>query len=385
MYSLRPYQQLAVDAGMDYFASKRNKPAVMVLPTGSGKSLVIAQLAKQAGEPIIVFQPTKEILEQNYGKLMDYGAKGVSIYSASKGQKRIDNITLATIGSVHRKTELFSHFKHIIVDECHLVGQAGMYNNFLDEVGEKVIGLTATPYRLHNNSFGSMLRFLTRTKPKVFSKVIHVTQIPELVSMGFFARTEYYSINGFARKSIRLNSTGADYLDTSLQEYYSKAEFDKKLIRVISRLLDRGRKRILVFTKFVDEAHALAQRIGDKCTVIDGSMPKKEREEVIRRFRSGETPVIANVGVLTVGFDYPELDTVVLARPTRSLALYYQMVGRCVRPHHTKESAWIVDMCGNYNVFGRVEDLELVELRNNIWVVMSKGRPLTNVYLDEYA
>ena len=92
---------------------------------------------------------------------------------------------------------------------------------------------------------------------------------------------------------------------------------------------------------------------------------------------------MANVGVLTVGFDYPELECVVVARPTRSLTLYYQMMGRAVRPHPNKESAWIIDMCGNYDIFGRMEDMNLVEFRDNLWTVVSRGRKLTNVYLDE--
>jgi len=384
MYTLRPYQQDAVDKGLEYLTSKGGKPSIMVLPTGSGKSLVLAEIARKVGEPILIFQPTKEILEQNYGKLMDYNAKGVSIYSASKGQKDIGNITLATIGSVHRKVELFHHFKHVLVDECHLVNpHMGMYKNFLEEVGDKVIGVTATPYRLYSNSFGAQLRFLTRTRPKVFSRVLHVTQIPDLASKGFFARTEYYDVDGFVRKNIRLNSTGADYLDESLFAYYARINFDQRLIKAVNRLLNIGRKRILVFTKFVHEAQALAEAIGSDATVIDGSMRKRDREQVIKNFRDGVTPVICNVGVLTTGFDYPELDTVVLARPTRSLSLYYQMVGRCVRPHPEKESAWVVDMCGNMRTFGRVEDLVLIEPRPNMWAVMSQGRMLTNVYLDD--
>lgn len=384
MYTLRPYQQDAVGKGLEYLTSKGGKPSIMVLPTGSGKSLVLAEMARRIGEPILIFQPTKEILEQNYGKLMDYNTKGVSIYSASKGKKDIGNITLATIGSVHRKAEMFQHFNHVLVDECHLVNpHMGMYKNFLEEVGDKVIGVTATPYRLYSNSFGAQLRFLTRTRPKVFSRVLHVSQIPDLASEGFFAKTEYYDVDGFVRKNIQVNSTGADYLDESLLAYYARIDFDKRLIKAVNRLLDVGRKRILVFTKFVHEAQALAETIGGKATVIDGSMPKRERERVIKSFRDGVTPVICNVGVLTTGFDYPELDTVVLARPTRSLSLYYQMVGRCVRPHPEKESAWVVDMCGNMRTFGRVEDLVLIEPRPGMWAVMSQGRMLTNVYLDD--
>ena len=103
-------------------------------------------------------------------------------------------------------------------------------------------------------------------------------------------------------------------------------------------------------------------------------------EEILGKFKSGEIKVVANVGVLTTGFDYPELDTIVLARPTMSLSLYYQMVGRAIRPHKDKPEAWVVDLCNNYWRFGRVEDLKLTEPQKGMYQIESKGKRLTNVY-----
>ena len=100
---------------------------------------------------------------------------------------------------------------------------------------------------------------------------------------------------------------------------------------------------------------------------------------ILKHFKTGEIPVVANVGVLTTGFDYPELDTVVMARPTMSLAMWYQIVGRAIRPHPNKEAGWIVDLCGNINRFGYVENLKLVDGGNGKWAVFSNGRQLTNV------
>jgi DNA repair protein RadD len=385
-YKLRDYQQQAVDAAKRYLYDKnQKKPVLMVLPTGSGKSLVIAEIARIIDAPLIVFQPTKEILEQNYNKMMDYGIMGVTIYSASMRSKEIGNITLATIGSVYRKPEDFKHFKYIIMDEAHLCNpKTGMYQGFFEVVGEKIIGLTATPYRLNHDGFGgSILKFLTRTNPRVFGKVIHVTQTKELSQNGYFSKTNYYSINGFNRAEIKLNSTGADYLEESERTYYDKVSFNKSVLNVVQRLLKAGKTRILVFTKFVNEAQTLAEEIGECAAMVNGEMKARERDTIIKKFRSGDIKVVCNVGVLTVGFDYPELEVVVIARPTRSLTLYYQMLGRCVRPHPSKDSAWIVDMCGNYEIFGKVEEMDLVEYNDNIWFVMSKGRKLTNVYLNE--
>jgi len=107
-----------------------------------------------------------------------------------------------------------------------------------------------------------------------------------------------------------------------------------------------------------------------------------ERERILNGFKDGKIKVISNVGVLQVGFDYPELETIVLARPTLSLALYYQMIGRGIRPHPEKDHAMIVDLCGNYDLFGKVEDLRIDRGTHGKWSVWNKQKQLTNVYFE---
>ena len=118
------------------------------------------------------------------------------------------------------------------------------------------------------------------------------------------------------------------------------------------------------------------------CEVVSGATPKKEREAILERFKNGETEVVANVGVLTTGFDFPALDTVILARPTMSLALFYQMVGRAIRPYPGKEG-WVVDLCGSVAKFGRVEDLWLDRDERGGWIITSNGKQLTNIMLTK--
>jgi DNA repair protein RadD len=385
-YTLRGYQQDAVDSTMDYLSDKKaKKPALIVMPTGSGKAHIIASIAEMVKAPLLVFQPTREILQQNYNKMMDYGIMGVTIFSASMNRKEIGNITLATIGSTHRVPHLFKEFKHVIVDESHLISaNSGMYKTFLEDVGDKVIGLTATPYRLSHDGYGgTIVKFLTRTNPRFFSKVIHVTQTKFLSENGFFAKTEYFSIEGFERGKIKINSTGADYIEESERAYYDKISFHNNIIDMVQRVRKAGKKRILVFTKFVEEAIELSKQLGDKCAYVSGDLDTKIRADIIKKFKAGDIEVVCNVGVLTTGFDYPELEVAILARPTRSLGLYYQMIGRICRPHPLKEEAWVIDLCGNFRAFGRVEDLDIVEQKPNIWQVVSNGRHLTNVYLND--
>lgn len=385
-FVLRDYQQKASDAAVAYFKDTKKKTnAIMVLPTGSGKSLIIADIANRLDGHTLVFQPSKEILEQNFKKLCSYGVLDCSIYSASFNSKEISRITFATIGSVKAHSELFLHFRNVIVDECHLVNpKEGMYKDFFGAVKCKVLGLTATPYRLSSSrNFGSMLKFITRTKPHVFSEVIYHVQVSTLLDMGYLSKVNYYPMNptGWNELNLKINTTGADYTDKSVQKEYERIDFYSYIVHIVQRLMNPKaggkRKGILVFTRFLKEAERLTMSIPG-CVIVSGDTPKKERERILEMFKVGEIPVVANVGVLTTGFDYPELDTVVMARPTMSLAMYYQIVGRCIRPYKGK-TAWFVDLCGNINRFGEVSDLHLKDTGNGKWAVFSKGRQLTNV------
>lgn len=352
----------------------------------SGKSLVIADIASRLEGHTLVFQPSKEILEQNYLKLCSYGVLDCSIYSASFGRKEVSRITFATIGSVKNHPELFQHFQYIIIDECHLVNpKEGMYRDFLSMLKCKVLGLTATPYRLSSSrDFGSMLKFITRTRPCVFSEVIYQVQISTLLDMGYLSKLNYYPMNpiGWNELNLKVNTTGADYTDKSVIKEYERIDFYGFLVSIVQRLMNPKsgikRKGILVFTRFLKEAERLTWSIPG-AAIVSGDTPKKERKHILEAFKSGEIPVVANVGVLTTGFDYPELDTIVMARPTMSLALWYQIVGRAIRPHPNKEAGWVVDLCGNIKRFGEVKDLRLVDGGNGKWAVYSNGRQLTNV------
>ena len=381
-YILRDYQQRAVDVAVNHIRN-RNDSGLMVLPTGSGKSLVIAGIARTLDGDILVFQPTKEILEQNYDKYLSYG-ESAGIYSASVGMKHIRRVTFATIGSVYKKAAMFDHFRAIIIDECHGVNaKNGMYKTFLENIGDKkLLGLTATPYRLNTDGFGgSMLKFLTRTRPRIFKELIYHTQISDLARDGYLAKVEYFPVKSIDVTQLRLNSTGADYTDRSTKEHYAAIGFRSQLLDITKELMAQ-RGSVLVFTRFVEEAAHLSDALGDDARIVTAQTPKKDRRLIIRGFRSGRIKVVANVGVLTVGFDYPELSTVLLARPTRSLALYYQMIGRAIRPHKSKESAWVVDMGDSFRRFGKIEDLILTCSRPKLWYVESNSRQLTNVYYD---
>ena len=386
-FTPRWYQAEATDKAVQFLRTTKGQNGLVVLPTGSGKSVVIASIIKELNEPTLVFQPSKEILAQNAAKYASYGYD-CGVYSASAGQKKLRDVTFATVGSVVRKLHLLDRFEYVIVDECHGVNaKGGMYETVLSHMGRPTIGLTATPYRLNQETSPwdpfdnySVLKFLTRTRPRMFDTVVYHVQNRDLFDAGYLAKLTYYQVQAVNRKMLQRNTTGADFTDVSVRMAYQAAGFEQKVVKVVRRLLEIGRKNVLVFTRFVEEAAAVARAIPGAELVTAESSPK-ERDRIIGGFRSGRIPVVCNVGILTTGFDYPELEAVVMARPTMSLALWYQVVGRGIRPHPGKEHTVIVDMGDNLPVFGKVEDLELS--KEGGWHVRSGGRVLTGVRLDE--
>ena len=378
-YILRPFQDKAVDSGLDFLLGNSKDNAIEVLPTGSGKSLVIANIAAKLSEPTLILQPSSIILKQNYEKFTSYGYKA-GIYSASAKRKDIDHTTFATIGSIINNPEIFKVFKYHLIDECHTVNsKGGQYEAFINTHKKKTLGFTATPYRLSTDGFGgSMLKFLTRTRPRIFSKMVFHVQTKELFDAGYLCPLKYYSIGGFDRSKISVNSTGADFDDRSLQKYYEEINFPASIERVVGSLM-KVRKNVLVFTQFVKEAEILAQMIPG-LEVVHAKTPPKEMERILTGFKNGTIKAVANVGILTTGFDKEDLETVVVARPTMSLSLWYQMVGRAIRIHIGKTEAWIIDMGDNLRLFGRVEDLEIKDEGNEKWYISSNGRKLTNEY-----
>ena len=401
MFTLRPYQIEAVEAGVRCLEAGEGN-GLMVEPTGSGKSLIIANIGARLNQPLLVFQPSKEILIQNLAKFRAYGYDP-GVYSASMGLREVKDITLATIGSVKNAPELFEGRK-IIIDEAHgvdpkkaktredgTIKKASMYRNFLDALeGSTVLGLTATPFRFYNEGWTdddglhtkSILKFLTRTRPRVFQELIHYTQIKELFDAGYLAKNEYKTMGCYDQSKLKVNTTGNDYTPTSVEKVFKSVNFKVMLLLEIRNQLAAGRKNVLVFTRSVPDSEYLAANLPNAAVVTTDTKPK-ERTQIGDRFKAGEIKVVCNYGIYTTGFDYPELETIVLGRPTLSLSLAMQMIGRGSRPHPEKEFCRIVDMVGLVERFGKIEDLHLTTEGFGKWYYESNGKPMTNVYYNE--
>lgn len=387
IFKPRDYQQQAINAGINQLQNKTDKNGIIVLPTGAGKSIVISNIVDAMGSPTLVLQPSKEILEQNYKKLMALGRKDISIFSASLGIKRIDRITFATIGSIRNHQERFSDFGQILVDECDLVNaKGGMYQEFFEATQIPVCGLTASPWRMqpgsklkHGGYTGSINRILTRTRPRIFEEIIHITQIHELYDRGYLTPLEYVQ-GDIDQGKLALNSTGADYTDATYTKISSNIRRD-----AVWAVRKSKQKHHLIFTKMIDDAQKIAQDLNDidiPCEIVTGTMNKTERERIINNFTSGKIKALANVGVLTVGFDFPALDHIVLARPTNSARLYYQMLGRGIRLFDGKEKCVLTDLCGNVSRLGKIEDWILRDNdQNGLYRLYNGKEPLTGIDL----
>lgn len=393
-YKLRDYQARAVQAGIELLSGPK-KNGVIVLPTGAGKSLVIANIADQAGGDTLVLQPSKEILEQNYQKLINIGRKDVSIFSASLGIKRISRITLATIGSIYKDPESFKHFERILIDECDLVNaKEGMYKSFFEAVGKPVLGFTASPWRMYPGHkigtkrvrggreidvySGSINKIITRTRPRVFDSIIHITQIAELYDQGYLCSLDYRQ-HEIPAELFALNTTGADYTDATYTRISANVRRDA--VWAVQRTKAKSH---LIFTKLIEDAEAISRELdalGISCAVVTGTTPPGERESILSQFKSHKIDAVANVGVLTVGFDHPALDHIILARPTNSARLYYQMLGRGIRIHPDKEKCTLTDLCGNIARFGKIEDWIIKPDEHGLIRLFSDDKPLSGVDL----
>jgi len=350
----------------------------------SGKSIIISSIAHALKGKTLVLQPSLEILQSNLEKAEILGIKDIGVYSASADRKDIGKLTFATIKSIINKKELFSEFDHLIIDENHAVNaKGGMYEELINYMGGKVLGLTATPYRLYayrdfkTGELSVVAKFLHRTRPRMFAKIIHITQVADLYKQGFLCQIDYLSNKDYNHSEIKLNSTGMDFDEKSLFAYNQA----HSVISITSNIiLSEKSKHILVFMSSVGEATELSDNLKSKgltSEVVSAKTPKKDRAEILRKFKTGEIRVVCNFGTLTTGYDFPALDCVILGRPTQSVALYYQMMGRGIRIAPGKEKVRIIDICGNIERFGKIEEFEIVEEKKNMHRLKSNASFLT--------
>ena len=387
---LRENQIEPVAIGVEFFKTKNMKPSIIVAPTAFGKSIVIAAIAKELGEKLLVLQPSKELLEQNYNKFVTLGGTA-SIYSASMGSKELGDVTYATIGSIIKIAGKFREMgvTKIIIDECDRYprDKSGQLRRFVDGMkATHVLGLTATPLKLQTNMgdtgpFSKLVMLTNRSKHGMFFKfILHVSQIQDIVELGYWTPLEYQSYD-FDTGALVYNSSGAEYTNDSIARSYENQNIGNKIVKKIAEVQDR--KSILVAVPTIEQATELARKI-PSAAVVHGGTPKDERRRIIEEFRNQQIRVIVQVNVLTVGFDYPELDCLITGRPTASISWWYQFVGRGTRIHENKKDCLVVDFVGSVEKFGKVEALYYKQDGEENWELYGENKKqITGIPMHE--
>ena len=358
---LRDYQQRTIDQLYAWFeAGGRGNPC-LVLPTGSGKSHIVAALCKDAlqnwpSTRVLMLTHVKELIEQNAEKMRQHwpGAP-MGIYSASIGKRDLgEPITFAGIQSVRSKADLLGHLDLVIVDECHLVNHKdeGGYRNLLEKLKEinpdlRVVGLTATPYRLGHG--------LITDKPALFDALIEPVSIEELVFKGYLA-TLRSKVTKAKLDTSRVHTRGGEFIESELQAAVDTDDQNQAVVQEVISLAG-DRKAWLVFCTGVQHAQHVAEVLrqhGVAAECVTGETPKREREQMLADFKSGKLRALTNANVLTTGFDYPDIDLIAMLRPTMSASLYVQMAGRGMRVKSHTDHCLVLDFAGVVEMHGPI-------------------------------
>ncbi len=399
MYSLRPYQQEAVDATLTHFRKSRT-PAVIVLPTGAGKSLIIAELAKIARGRVLVLAHVKELVEQNHAKFISYELEA-GIYSAGLNQKdSSDKVIFGSIQSVARASrDFFKDFSLLVIDECHRVSTEDdtQYAQVIQKIRSNnpqlcILGLTATPYRLDSgwiyqyNSQG----FICSHEPRLFGRCIYDLSLRQMIE------------NGYLTQPVQIDAPVASYDFSTLKLQSGKQTFELKEIEAIlkdqSRItpviiqniveLSKDRKGVIIFTASVRHAAEILNYLPEgNAALVVGDTPSDERDAVVAKFKAQKIKFLVNVSVLTTGFDAPHVDLIAILRPTESVSLYQQIVGRGLRLYEGKTDCLVLDYTGvPHDIFSPViherkptEEAVTVKIPcpscehdNNFWGIISE-------------
>ncbi|WP_172117397.1 DEAD/DEAH box helicase [Halomonas hibernica] len=356
--ALRPYQTDAVKRVVTHFRAS-SEPAVVVLPTGSGKSLVIAELARLARGRVLVLAHVRELVEQNHAKYQAYGLKA-DIFSAGLKRKEASRqVVFGSVQSVVRNLEAFNDegFTLLVIDECHRVSldKDASYRQVIDHLRAqnahlKVLGLTATPYRLgqgfiyHRHYYG-MVR---GSDASFFRDCVFEQPLRLMVKQGYLAEPK--------RLDMAIEGYDFSMLAPAENGHYREVELNRVVAgnratpMIISQIVERATERhgVMIFAATVAHAEEIMGYLpADQAALITGATPSAERTELINAFKARELKYLVNVSVLTTGFDAPHVDLIAMLRPTESVSLYQQIAGRGLRLSPGKQDCLILDYAGN--------------------------------------
>ena len=351
---LRGYQKKTIRSLFSWMEKNTGNPCV-VLPTGAGKSLVIAGFIEETLQNwpdtrILVLTHQKELIEQDARQLHRLLPDvSIGIYAASLRLKELDQpVTFASIQSIYKKQGIF--WNVILVDECHLINNndEGMYRSFLKGCCRRVIGFTATPYRMGQG-------YLTDGEG-LFNALISEVSVLDLQNMGYLAKLR--SKGTFTKLDCSdLHLRGGEFIESEIQEKFDTYDTNEAIAEEIIKTAGYyGREHILIFCGGVEHAKHVAEILsekGMKAMDINGSMSIEDREDILYQFTHGAITALTNTQLLTTGFDYPDIDMICMLRPTMSPGLYSQELGRGLRlKNGINKDCLVLDFAGNVQRHG---------------------------------
>ena len=352
MIELRDYQAEAV-AEFNRERAAGIARIMIVAPTASGKTVIGAEIIKQtvaAFKDVLVLAHRREIITQTSKKLHDHGiAHGIIQAGMRKLARPMERVQVASIQTLHARAIRSDRMKLppadlLVVDEAHHC-PANTYRKIIEAYPDAtLLGLTATPCRGDGRGLGG-----------IFEKIIETPQVAELIEKGYLVKTRVYAPAIPDLKGVRVQA--GDYVESQLAE---RMDRPKLIGDIVTHWHKYGERRKTVAFA-VNVAHSIHLRdefvkSGVRAEHIDGSTPKPERDATLARLASGEIELVTNCMVLTEGWDMPEVGACILARPTRKMGLYRQMIGRVLRPAPSKADAIVLDHSGAVFRHGFAED-----------------------------
>ena len=372
MYTLRPYQKEAAYKAIEHF-QKSNDPALIVLPTGAGKSLVIATLAQIARGRVLVLAHVKELVSQNHEKYESYGLEAGIFSSGLKRKDKDSKVIFGSIQSVvQAQDDFFENFSLVIIDECHRVGKNidSQYQQVISKLrkGSRkenkinvfneicILGLTATPYRLdlgyiYNYHYHGMMR---TGEERFFKKCIFELSLRFMIKN--FYLTPPLKIDApvacydFSSLSLQKNGRfSSDEIKSTLESQ------ERATPGIVAHIVDEAKDRngVMVFTSTISHAYEVLSLLPlSDSAIITGEIENTKRDEIIIKFKNKRIKFLVNVSVLTTGFDVNHVDLIAILRPTESVALYQQIIGRGLRLSEGKKNCLVLDYTGlNHDLF----------------------------------
>lgn len=328
-----------------------------MLPTGAGKTVVLGELCRRINklypkEKILILSHVQEIVQQDYDALVQYLPFGtVGIYSAGLGSRNIAQYTVASIQSVY-KLHAFNDHRLVIVDEAHLIPHSGegRYRTFFkNNERARIVGLTATPYRLG-------LGLLT---DGLFDKVVYEKKIEELIDEGFLVKP-ISKLTSQTMNTRNVKITAGEYNLKDLSDKLDVKSITDKIVKELVNYRDE-RKHWLVFCIDIDHAEHATKALRDEgitCACVHSRMDG-DRTEYIELYKEQAYQALVSVEMITTGFNAPNVDLIALLRPTMSPVLHVQMIGRGLRLFPGKKDCLVLDFAGNVVRLGPINNVQV--------------------------